>query len=284
VHSLRNPFSAAIARGATAEARRIGPGVQVAVVADEYSALTQADQIDAFVAGHVDVIVLTPADPQQIAEAIGRARAAGVVVVTVGGPAVGADAQVASDDVAAGALACGALVQALGGHGQVAILGGPPRPATTARDVGCADALARSPDIHVGLAAAGPSGPPDGSRESARRAMRDLFAAGPVDAVFTVNDAEALGAADTAAEIGRATLVASAEGSPVIEAALASRARTNIIASAASDPYAMGGAAVHVANELRNGREPNPEQRLLDPALVTRDTVHDYKGWLAERE
>jgi len=281
VASLRNPYFAAIAHGAEAGARAYNPTVQVSTAADNYSALTQSAEIDAFVAGHADVILLTPADPAQIGDAIARARAAGIAVIAIDAPAAGADAEVATDNAAAGALACGALAQALGGHGQVAILGGPAAPAATARWYGCADALARLPDIRVVAVAADGQG----TREGGRQAMRDIYAAATqVDAVFAVNDVEALGAADTAGDLGRATLVAAAEGSPAIEAALANRARANIVAAAALDPYAMGRSAVAVGIDIRNGREPKPEQRLLDPALLTRDSVHDYKGWLAERE
>ncbi len=280
VASLRNPFHAAIARGAAAAARERNPNAQVTTSADDYSAFKQAAQIDEFIAAHADLIVLAPADPEQIGDAIGRAHAAGITLVAVGGPAAGADAEVATDDIAAGALACRALADRLGGHGTVAILGGPPGPATTMRGLGCADALSQVPDIHtVAFDTIG-----EGTREAARARARDLFgAAGQVDAVFAASDLAALGAADAAAELGRAPLIASAEGSPAIAAALASRARETIVATAALDPYAMGDAAVRVGNDLRDGRPPKPEQRLLDPLLVTRETVREYKGWLAER-
>jgi ribose transport system substrate-binding protein len=285
VASLRNPYYAAIARGAEAEARRLNPTIQVATAGDDYSAFDQAAAIDEFVTRQTEVILLTPADPEQLSEAIGRARAAGIVVVAIDAPAVGADAEVATDNIAAGALACAALAQALGGHGQVAIIGGPASPTNTARSFGCADALSRLPDIRVVAFDANGPRTQDGTREAARRSLLDTFVtAGQVDGVFALNDAQALGAADAAAELGRGTLVASAEGSPAIEAALANRARPNIVAAAALDPYAMGRNALRVANDLRNGREPKPEERLLDPALVTRETVRDYKGWLAPRE
>jgi ribose transport system substrate-binding protein len=278
VASLRNPYYAAIARGAEAAVGTENPTAQVTTAGDEYSALKQAAQIDEFIAAHVDMILLTPADPEQIADAIGRARAAGIAVVAIDAPALGADAVVETDNIAAGTLACGALAARLG-HGQVAVLGGPASPATTARSFGCADALSRVPDIRVVSADA------DGSREGARRAMRDLFgSANQIDAVFAINDVQALGAADAAAELGRTTLIAAAEGSPGIETALASRARESIFATAALDPYAMGRNAARVGTDVRNGRTPKSEDRLLDPALVTRETVREYKGWLADRE
>ncbi len=281
VGSLRNPYHAAIARGAEAAARRISPTVQVTTAGDEYSAFKQADQIDAFVAAHTDLIVLVPADSEQIGDAIARARQAGVTVVAVDAPALGADAEVAGDNIAAGAIACAALAQGMGGHGQVAILGGPPSPFAVARALGCADALARVPDIRV----AAPDADGHGTQEGGRRVMRDLFAGtGQIDGVFAITDAEALAAADAAAQVGRNLLVVAPEGSPAMEAALANRARAGVIATAALDPYRMGGNAVRVGREVRNGRAPAAEERLLDPALVTRDTVHDYKGWLAERQ
>jgi ribose transport system substrate-binding protein len=281
VASLRAPYYAAIARGAEAAARGDTPTADVSVAADDYSALKQADQIDAFIKDHADIILLTPADPEGIGDAIARAHAAGIVVVAIDGPALGADAQVATDNIEAGALACEALAKALGGHGQVAILGGPAAPATTARALGCADAFARAPDIRV--ASFGADG--RGTEEDARRAMRDVFGqVTQVDAVFAISDAEALGVADAATDLGRATLVAGADGSPAMETALTNRARANIVATAAIDPYAMGGNAFRVANDIRRGRQPESDERLLDPVLVTRDSAHDYKGWLAQRE
>lgn len=280
VGSLRSPFQAAIAHGAEAAARRLNPTVQVITAGDEYSAFKQADQIDALIAGHADLIVLVPADPVQIGDAIGRARKAGITVVAVTGPAAGADVTVESDAIEAGAVACKALAAAMGGHGQVALLGGPPAPDAAARLFGCADALSRVPDVHV--ASIGADG--QGTQEGGRRAMRDLFGTGQIDAVFAIDDAEALGAADAATDLGRNLLVAGPEGSPAMEAALANRARPGVVAAAAIDPYGMGAAAIRAGNDARNGRDPKPEDRLLDPALVTRDTVHDYKGWLAARE
>jgi ribose transport system substrate-binding protein len=255
-------------------------GAAATTLADDYSALKQADQIDGFVKAGVDVILLTPADPDRIADAIGRAHDAGIAVVTIDGPAAGADAQVATDNAMAGTLACTELARAIGGHGQVAILGGPPSPAATARSLGCADAFARVPDIHV--ASLGVDA--QGTREGAQRAVQQMLGAGQIDAVFAINDAEALGAADVATDLGRATVVVGTEGSPTMQAALGNRARANVIATAATDPYAMGDAALHVAVDVRNGREPPSAARLLDPRLVTRDAAADYKGWLAERQ
>ncbi len=281
VASLRNPYYVALLRGAEAEARRENPTVLITSAADEYSALKQIGQIDDLIGRHVELILLTPADPDSLAAAIGRAQAAGALVVALDTPATGANALVATDNVAAGELACRALAERLGGHGSVAVLRGPDGPAAAARFLGCTDALSHLPGISVVSFEQDGQGTRDGSY----RAMRAVLGgAAAVDAVFAPNDAAALGAADAVAELSRPVIIASVEGSPGMEAALANRARAAIVASVALDPFTMGRAGVRAAADLLNGRAVTGQRTLLDPVLVTRETVGRYQGWTADRE
>jgi ribose transport system substrate-binding protein len=93
----------------------------VAALGFDYDLNKQFNQIDNFIAAGVDLILLNPGDPNAIAPAIGRAQAAGIVVVAVDTAAKGADVTIMTDNVKAGEVACQFIVDKLGGKGDVII-------------------------------------------------------------------------------------------------------------------------------------------------------------------
>ena len=46
----------------------------------------------------------------------------------------------------------------------------------------------------------------------------------------------------------------------------------------------MASMAVKIGNDILEGKKPEKSVVLLDPVLVTRDNVAEYKGWQAVRE
>ena len=103
-----------------------------------------------------------------------------------------------------------------------------------------------------------------------------------IDAVFTINDPQAVGSDLAAKQLGRSEFfITSVDGAPDIETAL--KSNTLVQASASQDPYKIAQTAVEIGYEIMNGKKPADPMILLPSTLVTRDNVADYKGWSAPR-
>ncbi len=277
--SLGNPFFIALAKGAEFEAKKINPNVQISTVGFEYDLGKQVTQVDNFIAKGVDVILLNPGDPNALEPAIKKAQAAGIVVVAVDTAAKGADAVVETNNVQAGEIACQFIVDKLKGKGDVIIENGPQVSSVVERVKGCKDVFAKNPGIKI--LSSDQDG--KGSTEGGMNIMQSLLTRyQKVDAVFAINDPEAVGADLAAHQIGRTSiLVTSVDGAPVIEDALKNPSKPMILASASQDPFLMARKAVQIANGLLQGKKPEQNPLLMDSKLVTRDNVKDYKGWTA---
>ena len=152
-------------------------------------------------ANRPDAVVFVPTDDAAMVEDVRRFEAAGIPVVNCINRMEGRFVTfVGSDDVAVGFTAASALIDGLGGKGDIVVIEGSPG-APTARDraVGLRRALDESPAIRVlgsGIGAL-PGAP-------ARLAMARLLAQHPhIDGVWTANDLMAFGALDALAD-GRA--------------------------------------------------------------------------------
>ncbi len=278
--SLGNPFFVALAQGAEAKAKEINPNVKVNAASADYDLNKQFTQIDNFVASGVDMILVNAADPNAIAPAIKRAQAAGVVVVAVDVAAAGADATVQTNNVQAGEIACQYITDKLGeAGGKVIIQNGPQVGAVVDRVNGCKEVLAKNPKIEI--LSSDQDG--KGSREGGLTIMQGHLTRFPqVDAVFTINDPQAVGSDLAAKQLGRSEFfITSVDGAPDIETAL--KGNTLVQASASQDPYMIAQTAVEVGYKIMNGEKPDQTMILLPSQLITRDNVGDYKGWSAPR-
>lgn len=279
--SMGNPFFVALANGATAQAKAINPNVKVTAVGFEYDLNKQVEQINNFIAAGVDMILLNPGDPKAITPAIKKAQAAGIVVMAVDTAAEGADATVTTNNVQAGEIACQYIVDKLGGKGDVVIQNGPQVSAVIDRVNGCKAVLAKAPGIKV--LSSDQDG--KGSREGGLNVMQGhLTRFSKIDAVFAINDPQAIGTDLAARQAGRNNvLVTAVDGAPDIEAALKDAKSPMIQASASQDPYAMAQLAVKIGNDILNGKKPEKSVILMPSTLVTRDNVGAYKGWSTPR-
>ncbi|MQT13526.1 ABC transporter substrate-binding protein [Segnochrobactrum spirostomi] len=277
--SLGNPFFIALANGATAEAKKINPNVEVTTVGYDYDLGKQFTQIDNFIAAGVDLILLNPGDPNAIEPAIKKAQAAGIPVVAVDTAAKGADATVTTNNIQAGAIACQFIVDKLGGKGNVIIENGPQVSSVIDRVKGCQETFAKSPDIKVLSSDQDGKGSRDGGLAVAQSLLTRFD---DVKAIFAINDPQAIGTDLAAKQLGRTgIIITSVDGAPDIEAAL--KGDTMIQASASQDPYVMAQKAVEIGNEILQGKKPAESILLMDSKLVTRDNVNDYKGWTSPR-
>ena len=135
VQDMSNPFFAAMEKGAKEAAAEIGATLNTQDA--QLDLANQNTQIDAFIQQGVDLIVISAVDQAGIAPAIERAKAAGVIVMAVDTPAVGADAVFQTNAVQAGEVSCTYLFEQMGGKGQVLLVDGTPIQTIIDRITGC---------------------------------------------------------------------------------------------------------------------------------------------------
>jgi ribose transport system substrate-binding protein len=279
--SMGNPFFVALAKGAEDQAKKVNPNVKVTAVGFDYDLGKQFTQIDNFIAAGVDMILLNPGDANALEPAIKKAQAAGILVVAVDTAAKGADLTVTTNNVQAGEIACQYIVDKLGGKGDVIIQNGPQVSAVVDRVNGCKSVFAKAPGIKV--LSSDQDG--KGSRDGGLAVMQGHLTRFPkIDAVFAINDPQAIGTDLAAKQLNRSGIVITAvDGAPDIEASLKDPNSPQIHASASQDPYAMAQLAVRLGVDALNGKKPAQTVTLMESKLVTRDNVKDYKGWSSPR-
>jgi ribose transport system substrate-binding protein len=279
--SLGNPFFIALSKGAEFEAKKTNPNVKLLTFGFDYDLGKQVNQIDNFIAAGVDLILLNPGDVKALRPAIEKAQKAGIKVVAVDTNAEGADAAVTTDNVQAGEIACQYFIDKLNKKGNVIIENGPQVSSVVDRVTGCKKALAAAPDMK--LLSSDQDG--KGSRDGGLTVMKSLLTRFPkVDAIFAINDPQALGSNLAAKQLNRTgMIITSVDGAPDIEAGLKDPGSPMIQASASQDPFGMARKAVDIGVDLLNGKEPAQKVTLIPSTLVTRDNVNEYKGWTSDR-
>ena len=277
--SLGNPFFVSLAKGAEAKVKQYSPNAKVNALSADYDLNKQFSQIDGFIASGADMILVNAVDAKAIEPALQKAKKAGIVVVGVDVAANGADATVQTNNVQAGELACQYIVEKLGGKGNVIIQNGPQVSAVIDRVNGCKAVLKKSPDIKI----LSDDQDAKGSREGGLNVMQNHLTRFPkVDAVFAINDPQAIGADLAARQLNRKNIViTSVDGAPDIETAL--KSDTQVQASASQDPYMIAQKAVEIGHDIMNGKKPAEQMTLLPSTLITRTNIKDYKGWQAPR-
>ncbi|OJY68549.1 ABC transporter substrate-binding protein [Rhizobium sp. 60-20] len=282
VGSLGNPGFVIISNTATRLIKKANPNAQVTTVGYDYDLGKQVNQIDNFIAAGVDFILLNPGDPKAITPAIKKAQAAGIPVVAFDTTAEGADASITTDNVMAGRVSCQYIVDKLHGKGNVIIQNGPQVSSVIDRVNGCKEALGKSPDIKI----LSDDQDGKGSRDGGMAVAQGYLTRFPkIDAIFTINDPQAIGTALAAKQAGRSDFfITSVDGSPDIESALKDPNFDMIKASASQDFYAIPKTSVETALDLINGKKPAKPVILIPSTLVTRENVGDYKGWNYKHE
>ena len=270
-------YFVALSKGAEFEARQINPNAKITIVEHYWDVPTQVAQIDAFIAAGVDLIVLNPSDPNAIEPAIGRARKAGIPVVAADSRAAGADVTVETNNMQAGRIACEYLVEKMGGKGAMVILYGTFNTSVTDRTKGCNEAAAKHPEIRI-LAQSELS---FGNRDGGLFLGASVLGKFPqLDGVFAINDTSGLGMADAAKKANRLNFpITAVDGAPEAVQALKDPNMPQFVGTASQDPFLMGRMAVQEGVKILNGQKPDHDLVQMDTAMVTRDSVKDYKGW-----
>lgn len=274
VQDMSNPFFSAMERGAQRAAKEIGATVNVQDA--QLDLANQHMQIDTFIQQGVDLIVVSAVDEAGIAPAIERAKEAGIIVIAVDTPAVGADAVVMTDAVQAGRVSCEYLFEQMGGKGQVLLVDGTPIQTIIDRINGCKEVAANYPDIQiVGQQAS------KNDRASGLAVTTDMLTANPdVTGIFGMNDPSALGAVLAVEQAGKADqiVVTGVDGSPEAVEEL-KREGSPFIGTATQSPGVMVERAVEIAQDIIAGKPPAEATVLIPSELVTRESVAEYVGW-----
>jgi ribose transport system substrate-binding protein len=277
--SLGNPFFVTMAKGAEVRIKQINPKAKVIAVSADYDLNKQFTQIDNFIASGVDMILINAADPKAAAPAIKRAQAAGIVVIAVDVAAVGANAVVQTNNTQAGEISCQYIADKLSGKGAVIIENGPQVAAVVERVTGCKKVLSKYPGIKLLSSDQDGKGSRDGGFNVAQGYLTRYA---QIDAIFAINDPQAIGTDLAARQLKRKGLIiTSVDGAPDIEAAL--KSDSLIQASASQDPWAMVQQAVDIGYGIMNGKKPASDMVLIPSKLITRDNVKDYHGWSSPR-
>ena len=254
VGRLTNPFFVELGKGAETKVKEIaGDKASVTVVAADYDANRQFAQIDDFITSGVDLVLVNAAASNAMEAPLKRLRDAGIVSVAVDVAAEGTDATVTTDNVQAGRNACQFIADRLQGSGNVIIVDGPPVSAVAERIQGCKGVFTQYPDIKI------LSESQDGRVQSENGfdvATNLLNAFDKIDAIFTINDPEAITVDLAARQLGRKDFfIASVDAAPSVVEAL-KRQDSLILASSAQDPYLMAQKAVEIGYEILQGRKP----------------------------
>ena len=275
VGTLANPFFVAMSKGVEEAGKELG--AEVFVESAEYDLAKQTSQIENFITKKVDVILLNAVDTKGIAAAVQQAKDAGIPVIAVDTNAEGGvDATVTSDNYQAGKLAGEYVIEQLGGKGNIAIIDGPPVSAVTDRIKGFEDAIKDS-KIKIVAKQNG-----EGNREKALTVMESILQANPsgsIDAVFAINDPEAIGVeiAQEQADRKDEFFIVGVDGAPEVTEAMAKKGST-IKATSAQSPSEMVKKAVEIGIKVKNGEDVDDLIK-VPVKLVTQDQLESYQGW-----
>ncbi|MFL6560081.1 MAG: ABC transporter substrate-binding protein [Bacillus sp. (in: firmicutes)] len=275
VGTLANPFFVAMSKGVEEAGKELG--AEVFVESAEYDLAKQTSQIENFITKKVDVILLNAVDTKGIAAAVQQAKDAGIPVIAVDTNAEGGvDATVTSDNYQAGKLAGEYVIDQLGGKGNIAIIDGPPVSAVTDRIKGFEEAIKDS-KIKIVAKQNG-----EGNREKALTVMESILQANPsgsIDAVFAINDPEAIGVeiAQEQADRKDEFFIVGVDGAPEVTEAMAKKGST-IKATSAQSPSEMVKKAVEIGMKVKNGEDVKDLIK-VPVKLVTQDQLDSYQGW-----
>jgi ribose transport system substrate-binding protein len=273
VPNLSNPFFVAMSKGAKEVASKYN--AEVTTVSADQDLAKQTAQIEDFITKKVDLILLSPFDSAGIAGAVSEAKAAGIPVVALDGFAEGGiDSVVMSDNVQAGKLAAEYLVKQLNGKGNIVIIDGPPVSAVTDRIKGFNEVIKKYPDIKVVAKQNG-----EGNREKALTVMEGTLTANKkIDAVFTINDEEAVGVQIAQEQASRQNefFVVSVDGAPSAVDAL--KKGGSFAGTSAQFPNQMVLDGVALALKIIDGKKVDSKV-LIPTKFITKDNVDSYSGW-----
>lgn len=265
-----HPFFVAMQKGAEDAAEELG--VELSTSSADFNLQTQVENIENALQKQVDAILVNPVDSEALATTVVQATSQDVPVFAVDINISGADVTsfIASDNVEIGRMAGEAIVEKLGGEGDVALIGWPAVSSTRDREAGFKEAIEAAPGINL-VATSGDAT----ERTAALDAAENILQSNPnLDAIFGANEAGALGALGAAEAQGKSDLyIVGVDATPDLLSAI--QKGTQVEAAIAQDPYQMGKIAVEQAVKALDGEDVEAEIP-VPVELITRDNVQEF--------
>lgn len=272
-------FMVALDQGIQEEAQK--QGVEVTVLDGQSDSQVQIAQIEDSISKKVDLIILAPANSDELVPGVKKANEAGIPVVTVDGVvSEGADvkAAIAFNNNEGGVLAAQYLIDTYGKGKVLELTGAPATYHATLRGGGFNEGMKTSSDWTVVTKNA------EWSAENSQNIVADSLTADPgITAIFTHNDDMQRGvlsglrqvnALKNQGEEGYIALVG-VDGTPE---ALQRIREGKQDATVNQDPFEMGAWAVIAGVDILAGKDVQKLQ-LTPPTLVTKDNVDDPELW-----
>lgn len=179
-------------------------GVDITMVDGKNDTAVQAGQIDTLITKGVDAIVIVPVNQDAIGPLLDEAEAAGIPMIAVNrAPAEPNLSRLAtyvgSDSLYAGTVEAEAVMELLGGKGNIAVMMGQPgHEAATHRTEGTHNVVAKYPDAKIVLEKTA-----NWSRAEGLTLMENWIQSGvQIDAVIANNDEMAIGAIMALEQVG----------------------------------------------------------------------------------
>ncbi|GAB2528764.1 substrate-binding domain-containing protein [Paramicrobacterium agarici] len=182
--------------------KKFFPNIDVTVSDGQGDATTQSGQVDNMVAQGIDVLIISPQDSAALADAVDRAKEAGVKVIAADRSVeTKVDTYIGSDNVEAGEVAGQAIVETFPDGANVVELAG---------SLGASPTIDRGDGFRTAIEESNikiiESQTANYDRAEGLKVMEDLlqrFGAGEIDAVFAHNDQMSFGAIQAINEAGR---------------------------------------------------------------------------------
>ena len=276
IKGLDNPFFQQMEQGIDAQASESDVDVEVQAAQSITDTSGQADRLNAMAQQGFGCYVVNPISGTNLIQGLAQIAATGTPVVNIDSP-IEADAAekadldvstyIGTDNVEAGRMGGEAMVEALGGSGKVALIGGISGDVTSAARL---DGFKEGAgDLEIVQTVAG-----DWDRQTAQTRATDILSANPdLAGFFSANDDMALGIARAVANAGKTGEV-DIIGVDGIEDALKAVESGDLTASVAQYPYAIGEMGVQACEMAASGEEL-PSNVTAPVAVVTKDNAQD---------
>jgi ribose transport system substrate-binding protein len=274
-NSLKHPYGVAQKAALEDAAKRNFPNMTVFSTDGQGDAITQSSQVRDLITRGIDVLVITPLEQDALAPVVEEAKKAGIKVVSHD-RSVNTDTltHIAADSIGGGEAAGQFIVDKLGPTGGkiVEITGTLGASATNERHEGFQKVISQHPNIEV-IA----SQTADFQRDQALTVMQDFlqrFGPGQIDAVYSHNDEESLGALQAIKEAGRSKemFVVGFDGAENAFEAIKAGDYAATVIYPLDAPEAIAAAA-----KACMGEEMPKKVTLVGP-LVTQDNIADFIG------
>lgn len=248
-------------------------GIDLITVDAERSALKQVEQVESFIAQHVDAIIMNPCEVEASSPAVAKALAAKIPIINVNSEtSTKPSAFVGSDDVESARIAMKFIADKLGGKGTIVMMHGyMGQAAQIKREQGAREILKQYPNIKLIAHQTA-----EWDRAKAMSLMENWIQSygSQINAVFAQNDEMGLGAAKALADAGLKDKVVVVSIDAIPDALQAVQKGT-LDATVFQNAQQQGSKAIETAEKIIKG-QPYEKETLIPFQLVTKANLSQF--------